>query len=360
MLANPEAGKRPAVVIARALPLAPLPPLVATRLWLRTYQTPEGGLIASAYYRVETHGQSFDVALPAGADLVAATVNNDPATEVERRAEPGGYRIKFPPSPAAGAAVVHLDYTMPSAWAGRGWGPPSLLDGGVVQQTFWEARVPWNRAIVGVPEGWTDENDWHWATYVWKRRPNRDPQALAAWILPGPSASALAAAAPGDPRGDSSRYLFGRPGNPPSIQPTVASRAGLVAIYSGLVLGLGVVLLIYRPPGRLVRLAALGVILAVAVAVEPSVTLLAVQSSVVGVALVLLAAATQRLVEGRRPGGALHLEPSGLGGSGLPGSSRQILLGSDLEESTVIRPRPGTTVDHQPLPVKPEGAERRA
>ncbi|MEO6807857.1 MAG: hypothetical protein ABI353_01950, partial [Isosphaeraceae bacterium] len=360
LLASPEAGKRPAVVLAKALALAPLPTLVATRLWLRTYQTPEGGLIASATYRVETHGQSFDVALPAGADLAAAMVNNDPATVVERRAEPGGYRITFPASSAPGVAVVQLDYTMPAARAERGWGPPGLLEGGVVQQTFWEARVPWNRAIVGTPDGWTDENDWRWAAYVWKRRPNRDPQALAAWILPGPLASSLAADAPGDPRGDSSRYLFGRPGNPPLIQPTVASRAGLVAIYSGLVLGLGVVLLIYRPPGRLVRLTALGLILAVAVAVEPSVTLLAVQSSVVGVALVVLAAVTQRLVEGRRLGGPLRLEPSGLGGSGLPGSSRQILLGSDPEESTVIRPRPGTTVDHQSLPAKAEGVERRA
>lgn len=361
LTAGPEGSERPAVVLARALALAPLPPLVATRLWIRTYQTPERGLIASAYYRVETHGRNFDVALPPGADLTAAMVNNDPATEVDRRAEPGGYRIKFPASTASGTAVVHLDYTMPPALAGRGWGPPALLDGGVVRQTFWEARVPWNRAIVGVPDGWTDENDWHWSTYVWKRRPNREAQALAAWVLPGPLSSSLAVASLGDPGGgSSSRYLFGRTGNPPLMQPAVAPRAGLVAICSGLVLGLGVLLLIYRPPGRLVHLTAPGLILAVAVAVEPSVTLLAVQSSAVGVALVLLAAAMQRLVEGRRPGGSLRLEPSGLGGSGSPGSSGQVLLESDLEESTVIRPRPGTTVDHQSLPFTAESAERRA
>ena len=45
-----------------------------------------------------------------------------------------------------------------------------------------KSAIPWSRAMVGVPPGWTDENRGYWDRFVWKRRPWKGPPALAAWV----------------------------------------------------------------------------------------------------------------------------------------------------------------------------------
>ena len=59
---------------------------------------------------------------------------------------------------------------------------PELNEGAVVLQTLWEVQIPWSQALVGVPEGWADENEWYWDLYVWKRRPWRSFSRLVAWV----------------------------------------------------------------------------------------------------------------------------------------------------------------------------------
>ena len=71
----------------------------------------------------------------------------------------------------------------PGAAAGSPWKAPRLPDDAVVLQTLWEARLPWDRALLGVPPAWSDDNEWAWAGPLFVRRPGprRDgPERLAA------------------------------------------------------------------------------------------------------------------------------------------------------------------------------------
>ncbi|HWE39919.1 MAG TPA: hypothetical protein VG406_25435 [Isosphaeraceae bacterium] len=349
---RPADAKAPAV-LARAAARAKLPALVASRLWLRTTQGAEGDLRGTAWYRVEIHDATLAVALPTGARLIRARVGGAVVNRAERLAD-GGYRLRFPAALAAGPVLVALDYQVPGRATAGAWDPPRLLEGGVVEETLWEVRLPWNRALIGVPAGWTDENRWAWAGYVFKRRPWQGPEALAGWVA-GPTGRAALADEPGDDGfGGSHSYLFGRPDTPAPARPWIASRAVLVAVCSGAVLALGLAWLAWRPRLAWIGPLALAMAATVAAAADLSATALVVQSSALGVALTALAALTRHLVDRRRHRHAFG-EPSGLGaatGAG-PGSSRHAaLVGSD--DSTVLRHRPASTVDRpgpsQPVP----------
>ncbi|HMB06302.1 MAG TPA: hypothetical protein VKP69_21535 [Isosphaeraceae bacterium] len=347
----------PLRVVATAHALTPLPPLVASRLWLRTVQGPEGDLRASASYWVETHEGSLSIALPRGAEWVRARVAGEAVAQVEPLPKGAGSRIAFPARLANGPVAVALEYTVPPRAVSAAWVPPRLLDGGLVQQTLWEVRIPWNCALVGVPPGWADENDWYWDHYVWKRRPWRSAAALAAWASGSPARKADDDPED-DPRGDYHSYLFGRPGPPSELRPWIASRAWLVGTCSGSVLALGgLLILFWHPPARLAWAAALALVLAGATAVRPSVTLLAIQSAMVGVAFTLLTALMHRLVHRRRRPAAFG-EPSGLATPSGPDSSLSRGLGVGSDDSTAIRVRPSTTVGRVTTPpaAPPEAA----
>jgi len=353
---GPGADALPLQVEARALAL--LPTLVAPRLSLRTVQTPEGELRTTASYRVETLDPSLAVALPPGASLLRVRVGGEPVRNVEPLPDGAGVRVLLPPNLGAGAVLVELDYETPPGKAGGPWLPPRLL-GGVVQQTRWEVRLPWNRAVVGVPTGWSDENEWYWDTYVWKRRPwpsASAPPAKGADNAVGPLAEATAADA--DNRGDYHSYLFSRPGRPDALAVRVASRAWLVAVCSGSVLAVGgLTILVWRPSFRLAGLPAAGLGLVVAALLHPSVTFLAVQSATVGVVLTALLALMQGALVGRRPaGGGFH-------GPNLvipPGSTLSRSTGVGSDDSTAIRARPVSTAEYvvAPPPPPPDAAGR--
>src|SRR5262249_16958544 len=125
------------------------------------------------------------VALPAGAEWVRAKVGGTTVTQIEELPGGTGYRIAFPERSDGGGkapVLVELEYRIGSASSRGPWEAPRLLEGGVVEQALWEVRVPWGRAVVGVPSGWTDENTWSWEVYSFRRHPSRTTAALAAWV----------------------------------------------------------------------------------------------------------------------------------------------------------------------------------
>ena len=343
--ASREAG--PAVVVARAHPLAELPGLVASRLWLRTIQGAEGELRTSALYRLEAHRSTFAVALPSGSEWIRARVGGAAVTEVEPLPE-GGYRLRFPPATSTGPVLVGLEYSAPPPDAsGLRWHPPRLLEGGVVQQIFWELAIPGARTLVGTPPGWSDENRWSWQIY-WRRRPWKDDAALSAWVQ-GDSTRPGLADDPGEGGlGGYHSYLFSRQGDPTELGVATVSRAGMVGVCSGLVLAAGVLLLVRWPSGWLVVAPTAALAIAVGAALRPDETLLVVQSSLVGVGLTILAGIVHRLSDRAGPASRIG-SSSGRPASSLAGSSSLMglsMVGSD--ESTAIRARPGSTAEHVP------------
>jgi hypothetical protein len=357
VVVSDTAEAAPLTLAVMTRPLAALPPLVASRLWLRTTSGPESDLRTTAVYLVDTHASSLAVALPPGSVWERAKVGGITVSRVEELRKDQGYRLIFPEKLEAGPLVVVLEYTTRSVSPANAsastragaWVAPRLLDGGLVQQTLWEVRIPWSHAVVGVPTGWTDENTWAWSGYFFRRRPRQPAAALVRWAS-GPTEAApelegLDEAAPADEQS----YLFSRPGPPADLPIQMASRGWLVGICSGSVLGVGAFLiLVWRPSWRLAWVAALVLALALACAtlITPSVTFLAVQAALIGVGLTLLTALMHWLVHRRR--GLAFGEPSGLARAGAtaPGSSLNRSLGVGSDDSTQIRVRPvSSTMD---------------
>jgi hypothetical protein len=341
---------------ANAYAVTSLPPLVASRVWLRTTQGPDRELRTTAAYRIETHGSTFAVALPPGARWEQARVGGEPIGQVETLPRGGGYRFRFPARTGAGDVRVELEYTSASA-AGSAWRAPRLLEGGEVQQTLWEVRIPGNRALVGIPGGWVDMNTWYWDQYRWRRRPVRSPASLAAWIGAGSSQRRMLDDGEEDGRTGYHSFLFERPGSPVDIRPRIATAAEILALCSGSALALGVPMLYLHPRFRLLAMLLIALGVAVAAAVNFSVTLLTVQSAALGIVFTLVAAFVKGLVDRpRRAASAIFGEPGALPSGSTPGSSvsRPALVGSD--DSTAIRVRPSSTVDQHPT-AAPAGSE---
>jgi hypothetical protein len=247
--------------------------------------------------------------------------------------------------------LLDIEYQAGGGTSGRNWSPPELRGGAVVLQSLWEVQAPWNQAVVGVPPGWSDENQWYWDVYVWKRRPRKSFGKLLGWLSGSATTPGLLDDPMGDTQDESHAYLFGRPGPPLAMRPFVASRPWLVAVCSGTVLAMGFWLMFAKPRPRFLGPAAAAAAIMAAAFVHPSVLLLALQSSLSGVLLALLGLAIRRYVEGSRGAAAPPGPAVGPGGSGLsdiPPSA----VGSD--DSTAVRHRPSSTMDYvSPLSFTP-------
>ncbi len=341
----------PVVVVAGPGPRVPMPGVVVSRLWIRTVQRPDDDLEASAHFWVEARGGTMSVGLPAGSRWVRGRVGTTELGEGLVTTEgPDEYRLRFPPSLAAGPVLVAIDFIVPASATSGGWPAPRVLGDGVVQQTAWEVQLLGTRAGVGVPAGWTDENEWYWDGLIFRRRPWKSPAELALWLSGGSTRYRIAAALESGEQGGRHRYVFGRAGPPTSLAFAVFSRFTLLLLCSGPLLLAGLLVLARRPPPRIVAASLLILTFAAGSLVEPDAMISIAQSSALGAALLLIALAMswaldrrgQARAEGDR---AVIVGPSAIGSSMV----RPPDSGSD--DSTAIRPRPMTpsavsTADH--------------
>jgi hypothetical protein len=340
-------GDGPVRIAVNASALAALPELVVSRSWLKTVQGLDGELRTLAWYRLESHGASFTFALPAGARLEQAWVGSEAVREPSVDVDRNVFALALPAGAEASDLLVGVEYTVPPGRSRSFWQPPALQRGARVRQACWSIRVPWGRAQIGTPAGWSDENEWYWDYYFWKRRPTRDNAALGTWIgapsIPSPLVDELVA----DSRSSASEYLFSRPGNTVPLRVFLVSRATLVGVCSGAVLAVGLVLLRLRIAANvLVALGSVLVLVMIAL-LDAFVLIQLLQSSLAGVVLVALAAATERVVDRRSRAGRPFADTSATP-TPTPGTRTPVPdLGSD--ESTVIRSRAASTAEHLPL-----------
>ena len=123
---------------------------------------------------------------PTGARIIAVRVGGRAAEQVDLEGTRDGtplYRLRLPADAASRPVLIELQYQLDAAASGSRWQAPRLLDDGLVLQTLWEARLPWDRTLLGVPRGWSDENEWYWGGNLWIRRPARDGSAVDQWLL---------------------------------------------------------------------------------------------------------------------------------------------------------------------------------
>ena len=360
ILSRPDDAVGPPIaLVARADSTVALPASIASRVWLRTLQRPDGDLETTAWYRIESRESSLDVALPPGSRWIRARVGQ--GGSIGGEAEILGadqYRIRFPAEATSGPALVGLEYVVPASTSSASGIliPPRLLGGGVIQQTSWEVQVIGTRVGVGVPAGWTDENEWYRDGVLWKRRPWKGPSELAAWVA-GPDA---AKAMPNDLASGATfgrhGYLFSRAGAPAEMPFRIESRFVLVGLCSGPVLAVGLLILARRPPARPVVGGLLVLAFLAGTLGEISVVLLVIQSASLGVAL-MAAAVAIHWWSGRRdpvPRRSAGPRPATLSVSASTTGLLPPSIASD--ESTTIRPPPAppgsgaTSTADRPIP----------
>jgi len=344
-LARVGEGGGPIEVEVRSSEAVPLPATIAPRLWLRTVQRADDDLATTAHYWLEIRGRWATLLLPPGSRWIRARAGGvDLGPGDVGRIGPDEYRVEFPNAVAPGPLLLGVEYLAPAAAANAagGWPAPELRDG-VVQQTSWEFHTTGTRAGVGVPRGWTDENEWFWDGLLWRRRPLRGPAELARWLSGGGAHDRLADAPDsGEPSGRHG-YLFSRPGPPATLRFPVFSRLALLLVCSGPVLLAGLLALARRLPPRPSAAAALVVAFAIGAAFDPDATILILQSSALGFVLLMAAVGMNWLLD-RRGGAGLARDrgPAEVVGLTITAPGQVGMIGPD--ESTAIRPRPSPTV----------------
>ena len=355
---GPAAEGRPFRFRAMGLESMAMPTLLAPRLLIRSSLGFDDTVRYRAWYWLEAHGPSFPFALPDGNRIIAARVGGRAAERVDLEGNRDGqrlYRLRLPAESASRPVLVELEYQLDRAEAGSPWRAPQLLDDGLVLQTLWEVRLPWDRALLGVPNGWSDENEWYWGSNLWMRRPVRDVSAAGQWLLGDAAPTAAAEGLREGGLDESQRLLFGRsagrPGESTEMTARTVARAWLVAASSGATLLLGFLAIFSRIRFRTAwAIAAVLVLLAVAL-IQPVAAAQIGQSSLMGVALTLLGVSIQHLLDRRRS----RLRPGRDSGSSLGAArsdsslNRAAAVGSD--DSTAIRVRTPSTMDFVPSPL---------
>jgi hypothetical protein len=357
---NPGGLPRPFAFKALALESLPLPPFVIPRLLIKTVGGSDSAVRSTAWFWVETHGPDFPFALPDGARWIGARVDGRIAGQVDYEPSRSQYRLRFSSDVGSRPVLVELQYQGTGPDAAVQFRPPRLLDGGVVLQSLWELRLPWSQTLVGIPLGWSDENEWYWSGYVWKRRPWKNPASLNEWILgPGVSPSLIDDFS-GSSSDDSDRYLFSRSGQPAPLSTWIVPRAWLVGVCSGATLLVGFVVIFAKIRVRTIWLGFAVLGLLAAVLVQPTVTLLAAESASIGAALAILGLLIEGLLERWKSHAMVVGRPSAAPSPSSVDSSfkRAATVGSD--DSTAIRVRVPSTQDYLPVSITSSPLENEA
>jgi hypothetical protein len=318
----------------RADALLELPSLLIAATHLRTIVgNDETRVIAT--YRIDVHKSDLVITLPLESRLIQARLNQQAINDIEEASDRPGYRIRFSSNDAA---VLTLEYALP-AISTSAWIPPAI-EGAVWQTIYWTVELPATTALLGVPREWSDQNEWFWESFYWKRRPSISSADLRRWLVASLNLK--------EKESDnlqvltsSHSYLFRRIDGPKPLSVSLVSRITLLGVCSGVIGLVGILLVLLRPVVRIVviPIAALGVL--VSIGWDPNVTFQVLQSGIVGVALAVIAAYLQRLVDRRNPASPILSERSATA-TNLPQLqvSTSLIAPPKPDESTTIRRRP--------------------
>jgi hypothetical protein len=362
LLAESRPEAQPFTFNALALDAVALPPLVVPRLLIRTVRGVDESTRCTAWFWVETHGPDFPFALPENTRWIGARVDGRITGQVDFDPARSRYRLRFPGDLGSRPVLVELSYQESGQNAASRWRAPRLLDGGVVLQSLWELRVPWSLAALGVPRGWSDENQWYWSGYAWKRRPWKDASSVNEWVLGSGFPRSSIDEFSGSSSDVSDRYMYSRNGQPVAFEVWIVPRSWLVAVCSGATLFVGFFAIFTRIRFRTIWLGIALLGLLSAVLVEPSVTFLVIQCASIGVILTILGLLIERLIERSNSRWMPARRPAVMPGLVAADSSlnRSATVGS--EDPTAIRVRVPSTLDHLPAPLvtSPVEAEPRS
>jgi hypothetical protein len=366
VLVKPEGELQGVPFAARILDQVPQTALVVPRALFRTVLGHESDSRTRAWFWIESHPSRVSFRLPDQANWIRARVDGRTADQLEFDPATSAYRLRLPSESTSRPVLLEIEFQEAATGRTRhDYSAPQLLDENVILQTLWQIQVPWNLAVIGVPEGWADENQWYWDLYVWKRKPSRVLARLVSWVSNAQPQSVGPDEMLGEDRDDSHAYLFSRSGPPAVLKLWVAPRGWIVGISSGLVLLFGFYLMYSGVRFLVVWVAASLLCLLSVTLAHPSVVALVVQSAVSGVILALLGLLIHRLLERSRSRVAPPAAQSSISGQAVAATPLSGSVGVGSDDSTAIRVRGSSTTDYPGSPMvltteqEPAGSSRR-
>jgi hypothetical protein len=247
-----------------------------------------------AIFRFSTTRSELELQLPgiATKDVTECFVDGRPQSITFTT--DGHLKIPLVASSTKNEQVLELRYHGPCVRPGRGrfeMKLPSLADGTWTDRLYWQLILPPNEHLLSASSQLIGEHRWQRDGLFWNRRPLLDSASLELWIGSSPSNVFST---------DAGYYLLGSFGETTRVSLYTASRSWIVLIGSGIALVIGLVL-IYLPWSRHPVSLLIGVIAIAAIGLswpEPSVLLM--QASVLGLAMILLAGLLERTMSRRR------------------------------------------------------------
>ncbi|MEX2176965.1 MAG: hypothetical protein WD872_21565 [Pirellulaceae bacterium] len=302
--ATPIAGQKQAYSWSRATPTSrwTLSPseagsaanVAVSKVWIQTWLH-AGVRQDRAVFRLTTDQDQIRVSLPRAplAGSVQAAVNGQSAVAVPR--EPAAL-VVFLPHPARGQeCVVEVWYSLEEDLSAAGGltsalRPAALHEASPPRRLFWQLCLPEKQHLVVAPDDLVAEMTWRTRQWFAGRQPVLRQEELESWI--GASRQDPL------PRG-MNEYLYSSLGQSPTLRFVSAGRRELLAIGSGIVLAIGLLLIHVRWARRPEVLLAIGVATGAVALALPEAALLFSQAAVLGLAVALAAAAWLWLSGGR-------------------------------------------------------------
>jgi len=272
--------------------------LVVDRAWIQTCMTQSATAARQdrAVFQLTTRRRELEITLPEGAAYEQASLqlngaNVSPRTRAERI-----LRIPLSADVEPGRYVLSVQYHFPGSRASQGamtFEFPSLGDDTWIRRAYWQLLLPPEEHLVVSSSELTGEFVWGWNSFYFGRRPVLSPTDLETWVglrhpgnTPAPTGMNV--------------YLFSSLGRIGPCEIVTAGRSIIVFVSSGIALLAGLLLIYVRAARHPVVLLVVTAILVALIAIYPELTLLAAQTSVLGLTLVLLAAFLRHLTADRR------------------------------------------------------------
>ncbi|HVX15089.1 MAG TPA: hypothetical protein VHC22_28110 [Pirellulales bacterium] len=284
--------------------------LVIERTWVQSWLT-DDQRIDRAVFRFHGHDGHVTLRLPTGRVTERFRFDDDDfVTSASQGDGPDERILPLPEDDSPETShVLEVTYELTERPAGGGrWTLPMpvLLGAASTGPAYWQVVLPRNEFLLLGPASLESDFVWTWRGAAWWRQPLRDTAELEFWS---------GARRYEDPLPPSvNTYLFSGMGLPAQLELTTISRAELILFPSGVLLLLGL-LWIYVPALRRAEwLFASAVVMLSAAAMWPDLALLAVQSAVIGLLLIGLAAMLERRWGQRRQQVVFRSGPSSIVG----------------------------------------------
>jgi hypothetical protein len=254
--------------------------VIIERMWIQTWLTPYVRQ-ERAVFQIRSPQETIRVRLPKGVPQSRVQAAVDGVEVAKSFRDPGQIVLSLPAAARRGNCTLEIFYALDPPVHHIGLAATRLqaaqIDGASPpRRSYWQLALPEGEHLLTLPREMTAEMDWDPGRWLMSRRAALDEQQLQRWI--GASRQQTL------PR-SANLYLFGGLGQPPALDIVAAQRRLIIAAASGLILGIGLLVIhvpLLRRPTALLGLAVALPALALA---APDLALLVGQGALLGAAI---------------------------------------------------------------------------